>query len=108
MTVLSLAAGVAAMVELMAEPFCILATAQLHFKYVTITDTAATVARSLLTAALLVRNASAHKSVAPATVFGAAQLAYALVVLTSYVVYGLRALPQVILAGFGWKVWLDS
>jgi hypothetical protein len=78
----TLIVGVAAMLELAAEPFYIIASTQLRFGLRAGVDTAAMLLRGALTLGLLVAT-----TLPPALVFSAAQLAFAGVVLAGYLAF---------------------
>ncbi|GBF96551.1 hypothetical protein Rsub_09134 [Raphidocelis subcapitata] len=81
--------GVAAMIELAAEPFYIIASAQLRFGLRAAVDTAAMLLRGALTLALLLQG-----RLPPALVFSAAQLAFAGVTLAGYLAFGAQLLAR--------------
>lgn len=79
----------AAFLELLAEPFYILAAAQLHYRLRFAVDSAATVLKGLLTLGLVLRT-----SMSPAIVFALANLAWSATAFLGYAAYGLVALAQ--------------
>lgn len=79
--------GLAAVVELLAEPFYILASVHLLFKVRVAVEFASTLAKSVLTLLLVSRT-----RLPPALVFSWAQLALAIAVLLGYGTFGLRLL----------------
>lgn len=82
--------GIAAIIELLAEPFYIIASTQLRFGLRAGIDTAAMMLRGALTLALLL-----HTRLPPALVFSAAQLAFAGVYLLGYLLFAAVLAAQV-------------
>jgi oligosaccharide translocation protein RFT1 len=84
------AAGVAAMIELCAEPLYIISSTRLEFGTRASIDTAAMISKCLVTLLLVSRT-----GLAPALAFAAAQLVFSGVVLAGYGRYGLQLWRQV-------------
>jgi oligosaccharide translocation protein RFT1 len=83
-------AGVAAVVELLAEPFYIIASTQLRFGLRAGIDTAAMMLRGAVTLALLLQT-----RMSPAAVFSAAQLAFAGTYFLGYLAFAAALYTQV-------------
>lgn len=82
--------GVAAVIEIMSEPFYIMGLVNLQFKLRVVVDTLSLMTKSLVTLALVSRTA-----VPPALAFSFAQLGFAGVTLLGYGVYGISQLSKV-------------
>ena len=80
--------GAATLIELLAEPLYILASAQLNFKLRVRVETSATVARCLTNLGLLLRPPG---EIAAASVFAASQLAYSALFCAGYYAWWWRA-----------------
>ncbi|GIL64160.1 hypothetical protein Vafri_18121 [Volvox africanus] len=85
--------GVAAILELLAEPVYILASVHLMFRSRVAVEFAATLTKSLVTLGLLSSRRLTHR-LPPALTFSAAQLAMAAVVMTGYWAVGLRLMAR--------------
>lgn len=82
--------GVAAVLELLAEPFYILASLNLHFSVRVAVEAFGTVAKCLVTLALV-----SATSLPPSLVFAYAQLALVVATLVGYGIYGFSQLRKV-------------
>ncbi|GLI64837.1 hypothetical protein VaNZ11_008131 [Volvox africanus] len=85
--------GIAAVLELLAEPFYILASVHLMFRSRVAVEFAATLTKSLVTLGLLSSRRLRHR-LPPALTFSAAQLAMAAVVMAGYWAVGLRLMAK--------------
>lgn len=87
--------GVAAMIELLAEPFYMLASVNMRFGVRVVMDSAPLAAKSLVQLAALGGYAGPVAQAAPpALIFAAAQLALAVVTLVGYAVFGVSELRR--------------